>query len=118
MEFRRSFFLYNEYRLRPPVDELFVVEDFASVWWLHQCGFRQVVGVMSHECSLEQIELIASVVGPLGRVWILTNQTGEQLAHSMLSELSARRFVRWVRLAGKKSLVEMSPEDLKARFSE
>jgi DNA primase len=117
LEFRRSLFLYNEYRLRAPVDELFVVEDFASVWWLHQCGFRQVVGVMSHECSVEQIELIASVVGPLGRVWILTNQTGEQLAHSMLSVLSTRHFVRWVRLTGRASVVDLSSQELKACFA-
>ena len=117
LEFRRSLFLYNGCRTQSSVDELIVVEDFASVWWLFENGFRQVVGVMSHECSPEQIEHIASTVKPLGRVWIVTSQTGEQLAQSMLSAVSTRHFVRWVRLTGRKRLVDLSPDELKACFT-
>ena len=117
LEFRRSLFLYNGSRIRTPIDELVVVEDFASVWRLFESGFRQVVGVMSHECSPEQIELIASAVKPLGRVWIVTNQGSEQLAQSMLSIVSTRHFVRWVRLTGRKRLADLSPDELKACFT-
>ena len=116
LEFRRSLFLYNGFRIRSPVDELLVVEDFASVWWLFENGFRHVVGVMSHECSPEQIELIASVVKLSGRIWIVTSQTGEQLAQSMISIISTRRFVRWVRLTGQTRPGDLSPEELKASF--
>ena len=117
LEFRRSLFIYNGSRIRSPVDEVVVVEDFASVWRLFENGFRQVVSVMSHECSPEQIELIASAVKPLGRVWLVTNQGGEQLAQSMLSETATRHFVRWVRLTGRKRLVDFSSDELKACFS-
>jgi DNA primase len=113
LEFRRSLFLYNGFRIRSPVDELVVVEDFASVWWLNQNGFPHSVGVMSQECSQEQIELITSAVHPLGRIWVMTNLNEERLAHSMLSEVSTQRFVRWVRLTGRTRPVDLSSEELK-----
>jgi DNA primase len=117
LEFRRSLFLYNGFRIGSPVDEIFVVEDFASVWWLNQNGFPHSVGVMSQECSPEQIELIISAVHPLGRVWVMTNQNEERLAHSMLSEISTQRFVRWMRLTGRTRPVDLSPENLRVCFA-
>jgi DNA primase len=35
-EFRKTLFLYNGFRLKAPVDDLIIVEGFASVWWLCQ----------------------------------------------------------------------------------
>jgi DNA primase len=118
MEFRKSLFLYDGFQIRSPVDELIVVEDFASVWWLHEHGFRPAVALMEPECSQEQLKLIASAVTPFGRVWVMTSQAGERLAQTLLPEISARRFVRWVRLTGRTRPVDLSAEKLKACFSD
>lgn len=117
LEFRRSLFLYNGFRIKSPVDDLIVVNDFASVWWLNQNGFPQAVGVMSQECSSEQIELITSTTHPLGRVWVVTSQDEERLAHSMLSGVSSQRFVRWIRLNGRTRLVDLPARELRALFA-
>ena len=67
--FRKTLFLYNGFRIQAPVDDLFVVEGFTSVWWLHQNGLPNVVGTMGADCSEIQAELILSLVKPDGRVW-------------------------------------------------
>jgi DNA primase len=118
LDFRRSAFLYNGHRIKAPCDDLFVVEQFPSVWWLHQNGFPNAVGLMGGECSEMQIELIVEAVKPDGRVWILPDggKAGEELAHSLVLQVSSRRFVRWVRLAEGSQPTDMRPEELTASF--
>jgi DNA primase len=99
-EFHKSLFLYNGCRFETPLDDLVVVEGFVSVWWLVQNGFENVVATMGSECSERQGKLVASLVKPMGRVWIMSDgdKAGERHALSALAMVSPERFVRWVRL--------------------
>jgi DNA primase len=99
LDFQRSAFLYNGHRIQAPCDDLVVVSEFHSAWWLHQCGF-QAVALMGFECSAEQAKSLVSLVSPSGRLWLMPDggKDGERLAHALLHGLSPHRFVRWVKL--------------------
>lgn len=115
-EFRKTRFLYNGFRITTPVDDLIVVEGFASVWWLHQNGFTQVVATMGADCSERQGELVVSLVNPSGRVWIVPDgdAAGERHAQSLLNLVSPHRFIRWVKLEQGKQPTDLSGEEVKA----
>jgi DNA primase len=72
-EFKKSLVLYNAHRLKAPLPNLIVVEGFASVWWLTQCGFPHGVALMGSSMSSEQAEIIRTLVGEKGTVTVLTD---------------------------------------------
>lgn len=120
IEFDKSRLLYNAHRLERPCDDLVVVEGFASVWWLRQCGIRSSVAVMGTACSDEQAAAIASLVKPAGRVWAMPdeNEPGRRLATAVLLRVSSHRSVRWARLGREDAQpTDLSPEEVKACFS-
>lgn len=100
-EFRKSLFLYGGWRVQRPVQDLVVVEGFASVWWLWQWGYPAAVALMGSDCADEQARLIASLVTATGCVWALPDagSGGEACAASVLTRVSRHRPVRWVRLS-------------------
>ena len=116
LEFRKTLFLYNGFRLKAPVDDLIVVEGFTGVWWLNQNGLANVVATMGADCSEKQAELIMSLVKPNGRVWIAPDgdKAGERHAQTLLSVISPHRFVRWVKMADGKQPTDLSGEQLKS----
>jgi DNA primase len=118
-EFRKTLFLYNGFRVKAPVEDLIVIEGFASVWWLHQNGLPNVVATMGSDCSERQAELIVSLVKPDGRVWIVADgdNAGERHAQTLLSLLSPHRFVRRVKIADGKQPTDLSGEQLKTSFT-
>jgi hypothetical protein len=118
-EFRKTLFLYNGFRFKAPVDDLYVVEGFTSVWWINQNGLSNVVGVMGADCSERQAELIVSLVKPAGRVWLMPdgNEAGERCAQSILRYVSPYRFVRWAKLSDDKQPTDLSAEQLKTSFT-
>jgi len=118
-EFRKTLFLYNGFRIKAPVDDLIVVEGFASVWWLHQNGLPLVVATMGSDCSQMQAELIVALVKPAGQVWIAPddNKAGERHAQTLLSLISPHRFVRWVKMGDEKQPTDLSTEQLKTSFT-
>ena len=113
-EFRKSLLLYNAHRVVAPVDNLVVVEGFASTWWLTQGGIRNVVATMGASCSAEQGKVMASLVSPSGCVWILTDgdAAGERCATDILFQVADSRFVRWSRLVDFKQPTGFSPAEL------
>ena len=115
MEFRKTLFLYNGYRIKAPVDDLIVVEGFTSVWWLDQNGLPDVVATMGADCSERQAELIMSLVKPDGHVWIIPDgdAAGERHAQTLLARISPHRFVRWVKMAEGKQPTDLSDKELK-----
>lgn len=117
-EFDRSLLLYNAHRVEKPCDDLIVVQDFRSVWWLHQCGFRQAVSLMGAEGSEKQIELIVRATHPLGKVsFLLSNLAmGDQFASSLVPRLATDRFVR-LRLIGGRKLTDLDSSDLRRLIS-
>jgi DNA primase len=99
-EFHKNAMLYNAHRIEKPVADLIVVEGFASVWWLMQAGYADVVALMGSSCSKEQAHAIIDLVQAGGRVWVFPDgdAAGEQCAQSMLVQLSPHRWTRWVKL--------------------
>lgn len=99
-EFRKTRFVYNGFRIKAPVNDLFVVEGFTSVWWLNQARVPDVVATMGADCSERQAELIVSLVKPGGRIWIAPDgdTAGGRHAQTLLSLLSSYRLVRWLKL--------------------
>jgi DNA primase len=117
-EFKKTLFLYNGFRFKTPLDDLIVVEGFASVWWLFQNSVAHTVATMGADCSERQAGLIVSLVKPMGRVWMMPdgNEAGERCALAILRQVSPHRFVRWVKLADGKQPTDFSGEQLKASF--
>jgi DNA primase len=118
LEFRKSLFVYNGYRIEKPADDLIVVEGFASVWWLAQSGRDNAVSTMGASCSEQQAKEIASLVHPRGSVWLISDgdTAGERWAKETLALVAQSRFCRWVRLPEKTQPTDMSPEELKTCF--
>jgi DNA primase len=118
-EFRKTLFLYNGFRIKTSVEDLIVVEGFTSVWWLCQNGLPQVVATMGADCSDRQAELIATLVKPDGRVWLLPDgdEAGSRCAESLLLRISPQRFVRWVKLENGKQPTDYDGDKLKALVS-
>ena len=115
-EFRKTLFLYNGFRIKEPLDDLVVVESFTSVWWLTQNQIPHVVATMGADCSEEQAALVAKLVKPEGRVWIISDgdPAGERFALSVLTKVSQHRFVRWVKCDKGKQPTNLTGEQLKA----
>jgi len=120
IEFRKTLFLYNGYRLTERSEELIVVEGFASVWWLTQNGFGRVVATMGSECSEEQAELIVKLATPDAHVWIMPDgdKAGERFAQSLLMQISPRRYVRWAKLVQDCQPTDLPAAQLKRCLSE
>jgi DNA primase len=117
-DFRKSLLLYNAHRIVAPVDDLAVVEGFASVWWLTQAGIKNVVAVMGASCSEEQAEALASLISRRGHLWVFTDgdTAGWRCAESILTQVAPRRFVRWVRYIGSVQATNFAPSALKDLF--
>jgi DNA primase len=115
VEFRKSLFLYNGHRFTEPLDDLVLVEGFASVWWLTQCGFPEAVAIMGWSLSPEQRDLLFELTNPQGRIWILADgdKAGKQCAADLPRELAQRRFVKVIMNEGKQP-TDYSEEELKS----
>lgn len=117
-EFRKSLLLYNGFGVGTGLADLIVVEGFASVWWLWQQGFPNVVALMGDSCSEEQATLIVKATHAAARIWLLPDGDGggELCAQSVLQWVSPHRFIRWVRLADGQQPTDCSPDRLKTLF--
>ena len=113
-EFRKTLFLYNGFRIKAPVNDLVVVEGFASVWWFDQNHQPNVVATMGSDCSDKQAELIVSLVKPAGRIWIIPDDdpAGGRFIEAALLKLSPHRFVRWVKLDRGRQPTNMRREEI------
>jgi DNA primase len=119
IEFRKTLFLYNGYRIKAPVNDLIVVEGFTGVWWLDQNGLSNVVATMGADCSEKQAELIVSLVKPSGIVWIMPDgdKSGERHAQTLLTILSPHRAIRWLKLPEGKQPTDLISDELKSHFT-
>lgn len=117
-DFRKSLLVYNANRIAAPVDDLVVVEGFASVWWLSQAGITNVAAPMGANLSPEQAEIIVSLISLSGRVWIFTDgdTAGARCAGGILVRVAPHRFTRWVRLEEGKQPTAFSASELKNLF--
>ena len=114
-EFRKSMLVYNLHRLCGRVDDLIVVEGFASVWWLCQHGYPHAVSLMGNSCSEEQASLIAHNLTDEGRVWLLPDgdAAGAQMAAQALPLLAFYRFTRLVKLKEDWQPTDCDADDLR-----
>lgn len=112
-EFHKSQLLYNLHRLDSRVEELIVVEGFASVWWLHQNGYRNTVALLGSSCSFEQVGLLAKFAK---RVWILTDgdDAGRQCVDSIWRQAGSQLHCRCVPLDDGRQPTDLSADELAA----
>jgi hypothetical protein len=99
IRFDRTLLVYNLSRLKTPLTDLIVVTDLASVWWLTQCGYPQVVSLMGPLCSDEQAKFVSRSLIPDGRFWLFADGA-ERGVPAILAKLAPQRFVRWVKADG------------------
>lgn len=113
-EFRKSALVYNLHRVARHVNDLIVVEGFASVWWLHQHGYPNVVALMGNSCSSEQASVIAGYVNHDTRLWLLPDNdgAGAQMAAQSLPLLAIHRFTTLVKLNEHEQPTECGGDDL------
>jgi DNA primase len=112
-EFHKSEFLYRGFEIEPPVSELVIVEGFASVWWLRQCGVRDVVALMGASCSDVQAKLIVDLLTPDGTACVVPDagEAGERCAASLLTRVAPHRRCRWAKLASGQP-TDLSPDEV------
>jgi len=117
-EFRKSHLLYGLHYLPANVNDLIVVEGFASVWWLHQHGYTNVVALMGSHASSEQMDLILGRLSEDGRLYIFTDEddAGRECAKSLLCNMASRRWVKWIRCGDEyKQPTDFTADELAAR---
>jgi DNA primase len=117
-EFQKSKLLYNSHRLKSPVEDLAIVEGFASVWWLTQMGFPNVVALMGWSMSAEQAELVMKLVTPKGRAWLLQegDEAGQKCAASVMEQIAPLRSLRLIKLEEGKQPTDYPGGWYKERF--
>ena len=118
LEFRKSLFLYNGWRIKKPVRDLVVVEGFPATWWLWQNGCEYVVALMGSSCSKEQGELIAKLVKPKGFVWVMTDgdDAGRKCAGSVFVSVGSERVVKYVKLRDGEQPTDWTPDEILGSF--
>jgi DNA primase len=118
-EFRKSLLVYNGHAVNRGCHNLVIVEGFASVWWLWQHSYPNVVALMGWSCSAEQAKLIVDLVHPGGCIWVLPDgdDAGVRCAQSVLSQVAPHRFARWVRLVENRQPTDCDVHELDALLS-
>lgn len=111
-EFRKGLFLYNGHRIRKPVEHLVIVEGFTAVWWLAQHGYPNVVALMGSTFTMEQIDLIHSLITLDGHVWIMADgdAAGYRCGGLLAVELAKGAYTRLVTMAADVQPTDLSPE--------
>jgi DNA primase len=120
VEFKKSLFLYNGWRIKRPVRELVIVEGFASTWWLWQNGMKCVVSLMGASCSTEQAQLLVAKVARDGTLWVMTDgdDAGRRCAGSLFVQVGAERLVRYVKPSEGEQPTDWTSEDIFGSFGE
>ena len=100
--FHKSLVVFNLHRATEQEMEsgLILVEGFFGVFWLHQCGFTNVVALMGSSLSRTQKRLLTTVLGPNGRLTLLFDgdESGKACQRQCLEELSGDLFVNLAKL--------------------
>jgi DNA primase len=115
-EFHKSLVVYNLHAINEPVRDLIVVEGFASVWWLWQHGYSDVVALMGSSCSDDQADGLKKRVSPGGRIWAMSDgdDAGERCAAGLFLKCGNRQSVRYVRLRPGEQPTDCGGEELVA----
>lgn len=93
--FHKSLEVYNLHRIPEGTKRVILVEGYASVWWLHQNGFPNVVSCMGSTLSEEQQRLLAKRFKGV-EIFFDGDASGEFGARDALLALASRM---WVKLA-------------------
>ncbi len=99
--FAKSELLYN-FEWVDPNDHLIIVEGFASVWWLHQHGFENVVAVMGSSLSDDQVEMLALGLNEHTMITVMPDgdDAGDHLGSEAMIKLGEKGWwCRWHRLS-------------------
>ena len=113
-EFRKSHLVYNAHRLEAPLENVIVVEGFASVWWITQNGIPNCVSVMGSSISEEQVEIVLSLLSPAGQVILVPDgdPAGGKLREEATALFEGRAHLRCIELRKGVQPTGLSPEEL------
>jgi DNA primase len=113
-DFDKSLFLYNGCAIGSDAEEITVVSNFPSVWWLWQHGYTNTIALMGSGCSPEQARLIVGLVPRSGRVKIFTDGTkvGRYCGDEVLGLVAPYRFCRRVMLEHDRTPTDCRPDEL------
>lgn len=113
-EFHKSLVVYNLHTIKVSVEDLIVVEGFASVWWLWQHGFASAVALMGSSCSDEQASALKERVAPCGRLWVMTDgdDAGVKCAAEVFLKCANFGPVRYVKLQPGEQPTDCTSEEL------
>lgn len=119
LSFRKDRLLYNAHQIKAPCEDLVIVEEIESAWWLHQCGFESVIAAMGSAFSEERAEALSALLSPRGRLWVMPSGTdeGASLARSVVEHVARHRFVRWVGLGVDRKPTDFSKEEISRCFA-
>jgi DNA primase len=114
-EFDKSKLLYNAHEIPAPVEELTIVSNFPSVWWLWQHRYVNTVALMGSSCSPVQAELIVGMVPRSGRIRIFTDGTkvGTYCGDEVLRLVAPYRYSRRVVLANDRKPTDCDESELR-----
>ena len=93
--FHKSLEVYNLHRIPEETKRVILVEGYASVWWLHQNGFTNVVSCMGSTISPEQVELLAERFKGV-EIFFDGDEAGREGAKSVALEVARNGWVRIV----------------------
>ncbi len=114
--FLKSLVLFNLHRIPDEVDTVIIVEGFFSVFWLHQCGFDNVVCLMGTSLSERQRELLCS---RFKRVMMFFDgdDAGRRASSGVTNELAKYLWVRVIPYLADLQPDKVLPSDLKSLLS-
>ncbi|MGV3772114.1 MAG: CHC2 zinc finger domain-containing protein [Verrucomicrobiales bacterium] len=117
-EFHKGTFVYNGYRFPEPLHNLIIVDGFPSVWWLTQNGYPQVVALMGSTLVGDQVEVLAKLIHPEGKAWIMMDgdPAGKRISGLLHLHLGAKRFTRSIPLLDNQQPTGLGPEELDQHF--
>lgn len=119
LEFRKDLLLYNAHALAESAEDLIMVADYPSVWWLSQCGFGRAVATLGEDCSEAQAAQAVSLTTSSARIIAMADgsDAGTRFAITVFLLASPHRAVRWVSLDGGRQPAEVPAHELKARLT-
>lgn len=107
--FHKNLVLYNFNSIGDRVDTVIVVEGYFSVFWLAQNRYPNVVALMGHSISDEQLELLNF---PRVVVMLDNSEGGEEERIRTTLRIASKCFTRAITLPAGKQPDQLAPDEL------
>ncbi|HVB33749.1 MAG TPA: toprim domain-containing protein [Patescibacteria group bacterium] len=108
--FQKSLVLHNLHRVGEMAHSVIVVEGFFGAMWVYQCGYANVVALMGHSISDEQLKLLT-----FRRIILMLDswEDGADVRQKTILRIASQSFVHSVELPKGKQPDGLTQEELK-----